>query len=225
MAIKGYLRTGVTAGELRRGIAELESAGVPEDDIVICENPEAVRERLGAGDTLVMCTVYGLGGLRRMAKLLEEVSCRGLVLRILDEGIDTSVAAPDWLTVAGTLCRIEQAHRSERSRVAVHISRQPGHKPIGRPMAEKTVRQLRKAIRLYYTTGKSVREICYGEGFDPSILYRWMNRNGLPRREEVAADPSRNPLKAKNGLKVRFGNKILTLKLNENPEKIEKVKL
>lgn len=211
MAMKGYLKPAPTAGELTRGIAQLERSGVSTEDIVICESPEALLESLGAGDTLVIGTSGELGGLRRTAALLRAASLRGVSVRLLEEGIDTSAPVPDWAAAAELFSRIDRAHRSQKSRAAVFVARQSGHKGIGRSMDERTRRALKSSLRRYYSEDDSVREICTQEGLDASVLYRWIERNGLPRRENIAANPLLNPFRGGRALRVRLGDEDVVI--------------
>lgn len=58
-------------------------------------------------------------------------------------------------------------------------------------MPERPVAELRKALAEYYATERSVREIYTDAGFDARVLYRCIDKNGLPRRSAIAAEEER----------------------------------
>lgn len=206
MATKGWVKAAPTEGRTYARIAELERSGVRREDIVICDCPEALLESLVAGDTLVIGTSGELGGLRRTAALLRAAFLRGVSVRLLEEGIDTSAPVPEWAAAAELFSRIERSYRSQKSRSAVKVSRQPGHRGVGRPMAERTRQALERSLWRYYTECDGVRTICSQEGLDASVLYRWIGRNGLPRREDIAENRRANPLGEGRSVRVRLGD-------------------
>ena len=222
MTCKGYLKPSVNAGELARAIAELEAAGVVADDIVIGDSPLAALERIGAGGVLVLRSLSACGGIRVAAELFAAAAARNIVIRTLEEGIDTTVPPPDWASAAALFQHLEWTRRSELSRAALRGSKTVGGRGAGRPKPERLKRGLCDALVEYYTTGRSVRDICSQRVFDPSVLYRCIDQNKLPRRSEIADNPSCHPFAEGRVLRVRMGVEWVSIqrKTNHDQQKI-----
>lgn len=205
-AMKGFIRATDRADALQREIAALTEAGIAAQDISVGESPSAAMEDMDVGGVLTMRSLACCGGLRGAAELLVAAAGRGVTIRTLDEGVDTSEAPADWASAARLFQRLEWSRRSELSRAALRGAKAVGGRGAGRPKPERLKRGLREALAEYYSTGRSVREICSPRSFDPSVLYRCIDQNGLPRRREVADDPSRHPFAGGKSLRVRMGD-------------------
>lgn len=211
MTHKGYLKTSTHAGELARAIAGMEAFGVSPDDILIGENVLTALESMEAGDVLVLHSLGCCAGVRGAAELLEAAAGRGVTVRALEEGLDTSVPPVDWASTAELFRRLEWSYRSERARAALRGSKTVGGRGAGRPKPERLKQGLCKALAEYYMTGRSVRKICRELELDPSVLYRCIKQNGLPRLSEIADDPSRHPFAGGKPLRVRMGDEWMTV--------------
>lgn len=204
--VKGFVRTTNRADALQRDIGALTAAGVAVREILIGESVREALESMRPGDILVLCSLGCCGGLRGAAELLVTAAGRGVTVRALEERIDTSVPPADWASAAGLFQRLEWSHRSERVRASLRVTKAEGHRRPGRPKPERLKRGLCEALSAYYATERSVREICGDMDFDPSVLYRCIDQNGLPRRNEIAENPSRHPFSEGKPLRVRMGD-------------------
>ena len=218
MASKGYLKGDVTAAELRRGIAALRAERIAEEEILIARTPQAAVESLAAGDVLVVRSFSdcGCGSVHALASLLGEVARRGAYIRSLaDPVLDTRTPAPDWPAAAATLCSLESLFRSERSRESLSVLRRQGVKS-GRRTADKTRAKLGDLLRSYYLSDRSVRDICREQRCEYALLSRILERNGLPRRREVARDPTLNPFfGGKKTLRIRVDDDYMTIRVRK----------
>lgn len=211
MTQKGYLKTLSNAGELARAVAGMEAAGIDPDDIRIGENVLSALEGMEAGDVLVLQSLGLCCGIRGAAELLRVAAGRGITIRTLEEGFDTSAPPADWASAAEVFQRMEWSYRSQLSRAALRSSKTIGGRGVGRPKSERLKRGLCRALAEYYATGRSVHEICFQRDFDPTVLYRCITQNGLPRRREIADDPLRHPFAGGKPLRVRMGDEWMTI--------------
>lgn len=218
---KGYLKTSPNGGDLARAISGMEAAGVSPDDILIGESVLAALEGMEAGDILVLFSLSCCGGVRGAAELLEAAAGRGVTVRALEEGLDTSVPPGDWASTAELFRCLEWSHRSERARAALRGAKTVGGRGAGRPKPERLKHGLCKALAEYYMTGRSVRKICRELELDPTVLYRCIKQNGLPRLSEIADDPSRHPFAGGKPLRVRMGDEWMTVFPPESGKKEE----
>ena len=207
MAQKGFIRTNEQAEVLQREIEALKDAGVPVQDIRIGTSAVSLPEEMVAGDVLVLYTLGACGGLRNIAALLEEAAARDITVRALQEGIDTSIPPSDWASAAKLFRKLVWAERSERARASLRATQAEGHRRAGRPKSERLVLQLRKALAEYYATERSIREICTDAGFDAGVLYRCIDKNGLPHRSAITADPTLAPFREGRKLYVTINGK------------------
>lgn len=211
MARKGFVRTNEQAEVLQREIEALKGAGVPVQEIRIGASAVSLPEDMAEGDVLVLYTLGACGGLSGAAALLGEAAARGITVRTLREGIDTSAPPSDWASTAELFRELVWTERSERARASLRATQAEGHRRAGRPKPERLVVQLRKALAEYYATERSVREICTDAGVDASVLYRCIDKNGLPRRSAIAADPALAPFREGRSLHVTMNGKRCTI--------------
>lgn len=207
MAQKGFIRTNEQAEVLQREIEALKDAGVPVQDIWIGTSAVSLPEEMVAGDVLVLYTLGACGGLRSVAALLGEAAARGITVRALQEGIDTSVPPLDWASAAELFRKLVWTERSERVRASLRATQAERYRRAGRPKSERLILQLRKALAEYYATERSLREICTDAGFDAGVLYRCIDKNGLPHRNAIAVDPTLAPFREGRKLYVTINGK------------------
>ncbi|MCQ4360619.1 recombinase family protein [Mycobacterium gordonae] len=123
------------------------------------------------GDTIVVCGIDRLG--RNAAEVMltiRDLGARGIVLRSLREGIDTSNATGRMVAgVLASLAELELELGRER-RAAAKASRKARDLPIGRPRA-LTNEQIALAERMR-TSGEPVPVIAQTLGVSRATLYR-----------------------------------------------------
>jgi DNA invertase Pin-like site-specific DNA recombinase len=144
--------TGTSTREQRPGLAALLDYARPGDTIVVVG-----IDRLGRNAAEVMVTIRDLGA-------------RGIVLRSLREGIDTSNATGRMIAgVLASLAELELELGRER-RTAARASRKQRGMPIGRPKALSEA-QIRQASQMR-AAGEPVPEIAKTVGVSRATLYR-----------------------------------------------------
>ncbi|KKF01620.1 recombinase family protein [Mycolicibacterium obuense] len=150
--------TGTSTREQRPGLAALLDYARPGDTIVVVG-----IDRLGRNAAEVMLTIRDLGE-------------RGIVLRSLREGIDTSNATGRMIAgVLASLAELELELGRER-RAASRAARKARDLPIGRPRA-LTSDQIRQAEALR-ASGEPVPVIAETLGVSRATLYRTLAQNG-----------------------------------------------
>lgn len=204
MTQRGYLKPTPNAGELARAISRLEDAGVAPDNILIGGSVQTVIGTMQAGDILVICSLSCCGGLRDVVQLLASASRQGVSIRSLDEGVDTSLPPQDWVSAAEIFLRLEWSHRSERTRAGIGKTKADGYRRAKRPNATQLKKSLSNALVEYYQSHLSVRAICMEQSLGPNVLYRCMDLNGLPRRGDIAENPSLHPFAEGKALRIRI---------------------
>jgi DNA invertase Pin-like site-specific DNA recombinase len=144
--------TGTSTKEQRQGLSDLLGYARPGDVIVVVG-----IDRLGRNAAEVMTTIRDLGE-------------RGIVLRSLREGIDTSNATGRMIAgVLASLAELELELQRER-RTAAKAARQVRGLPIGRPRA-LTADQIALAERMR-ASGEPVPVIASTLGVSRATLYR-----------------------------------------------------
>lgn len=151
--------TGTSTKEQRAGLAAVLDYAREGDVIVVVG-----IDRLGRNAAEVMLTIRDLGQ-------------RGIVLRSLREGIDTSNATGRMVAgVLASLAELELELGRER-RAAAKAARKARGLPIGRPR-KLSEAQLRQAEQMR-AAGEPVPEIATTLGVSPPTLYRLLaERNG-----------------------------------------------
>jgi DNA invertase Pin-like site-specific DNA recombinase len=144
-----------------------KASGKREDREGLAAALKYVRE----GDTLVVVALDRLGrSLSGIIRTLAELNERGVLLRSLREGIDTSTATGRMIAgIFGSLAEYEHSLINERAEAAREAARARG-KQTGRPRA-LTPDQVRQAQRLR-TAGESIADIQATLGCARSTLYR-----------------------------------------------------
>lgn len=150
--------TGTSTREQRPGLAALLDHARPGDTIVV-----AGIDRLGRNAAEVMLTIRDLNE-------------RGIVIRSLREGIDTSNATGRMIAgVLASLAELELELGRER-RAAAKASRKARDLPIGRPR-KLTPGQIRQAETLR-ANGEPVPVIAETLGVSRATLYRTLAERG-----------------------------------------------
>lgn len=158
--------TGTSTREQRAGLAAVLDYARPGDTIIVVG-----IDRLGRSAAEVMLTIRDLGQ-------------RGIALRSLREGIDTSTATGRMIAgVLASLAELELEMIRER-RAAAKAARKARNMPTGRPRA-LTVDQIRQAEALR-ASGEPMPAIAETLGVSRATLYR-----------TLAAPPTNSPFAAK----------------------------
>lgn len=164
MTIYGYARVSTTMQDTENQVPALRSAGCEE---IVTETVsgasqvlplrQALIDRLEEGDTLVAVAVDRLG--RRavdVLSLVDDLSSRGVTIRLLREGIDTSTPTGQLvLTIMAGLAQMERATLIERTRAGMARARRAGTH-IGRPHALTDAQ--RELVWSLWGEGRTVRE-------------------------------------------------------------------
>lgn len=184
----GYARVSTNHQSLDAQSDALTAAGVVADRIyaekLTGTSTKEQRPALTAlldyareGDTIVVVGIDRLG--RNAAEVMltiRDLGERGIVLRSLREGIDTSTAAGRMVAgVLASLAELELELGRER-RAAAKSARKSRGLPIGRPKA-LTAAQVRQARQLR-DGGEPVPEIAETLGVSRATLYRVLAEGG-----------------------------------------------
>lgn len=131
-------------------------------------------EDLRRGDVLVVWALDRLGrGLRDLLEIAEGLKERGVELRSLREGIDTTTAAGQLAYhLFGALAEFERSRGVERSRAAVEAARRRG-KPWGRKSPFRDPETVAAAKALLRDETLTKPEIARQIGCSTSTLYEW----------------------------------------------------
>lgn len=170
--ILGYARVSSEAQDLTRQVDELVAAGC---DRVITEKASGKRGArrpewealidpgrgvLRAGDTLMVVELSRLGrSTTQLTQLLDDLRDRGIALRILTLGIDTSSPAGQLIfSIVAAVAQMERDLIAERTRSALDAKRRRGE-PIGgrrRSISDEKIRQAAYLLEHSELTGSQV---------------------------------------------------------------------
>jgi DNA invertase Pin-like site-specific DNA recombinase len=157
-------------------------------------------EGIGADDTLVIWRLDRLANtLPHVLSLLELLGTRGVGVRSLTEGLDTS--GPDGaalLNVVHAFTELERTLTRERTMVGVYAARARG-RVGGRPRALSATNVER--VVMLRDQGASVREIAQQLGTSRATVYRALEQqNEDDETTGTAADPAPEKGSAASGL-------------------------
>jgi DNA invertase Pin-like site-specific DNA recombinase len=183
MATLGYARVSTSEQSLDRQKDELQAAGA---EMVYQEvgsgKKGAARPQwdellrsLRQGDTLMVSELSRLGrSTSQLSQLADDLSDRGIALRILNLGIDTGT--PSGRLVYQIIAAVAEMERDllvERTNSGLAASRARGRK--GGRKREFKAKDVRKAQELYDKGELSVSEIARIAGVSRQTLYRYLN--------------------------------------------------
>ncbi len=182
MAILGYARVSTGEQALDRQQDELTAAGA---EMVYSEvgsgKKGAVRPQwdellrsLRKGDTLMVTELSRLGrSTSQLSALADDLSERGIALRILNLGIDTGTPSGRLIyQIIAAVAEMERELLIERTNSGLAASRARGRK--GGRKREFKPRDVRKAQELYDKGELSVTEIARLAGVSRQTLYRYL---------------------------------------------------
>lgn len=184
----GYARVSTDHQSLDQQHDALAAAGVPTDrtytDKLTGTSTREDRPGLAAlldyardGDTIVVTGIDRLG--RNAAEVMltiRELGQRGIVLRSLREGVDTSTATGRMVAgVMASLAELELELQRERRAASIEARRKRGQ-PLGRPRA-LTDRQRDQVLKLH-AAGSAVAEIAESFGVGRDTVYRVIRAAG-----------------------------------------------
>lgn len=157
-------------------------AGVDRDNIIedVCSAARTSRpgfDRLMSsvreGDTVVVFRLDRLGrSMRHLLETLEALDSKGVQLKSLTEGIDTTTAAGRaFFGMAAVFAQFERDLLVERTREGLRAAKSKGHTG-GRPRI--TPKVVERAIKQYESGDYSIREITMMNGISAPTLYRYI---------------------------------------------------
>jgi DNA invertase Pin-like site-specific DNA recombinase len=138
---------------------------------------DAALDYLRSGDTLVITKLDRLGrSVRNLIDLADLFQSRGIGLRVLHQGIDTTTPAGKmFFHVLAAMAEFEAALISERTRDGLTAARARGRKGGRRP--KLTPGKLATARKLYDEKAHTVAEIAEIVGVARSTLYRALEQS------------------------------------------------
>lgn len=178
MASIGYARISTAMQNLEAQEDQLRAAGcsVIYSDIMSGANasrPEwdACRKALREGDTLMITKLDRAGrSLWHLLEISNELTAKGVTLKVLDQAIDTSTPAGRFaFQMIGSVAEFERSLISERTRSA--MASRPRGRNGGRPKA-MTPKMRARAQHLYDARELTVKEIAAAAGVSVATLYR-----------------------------------------------------
>ena len=186
MAILGYARVSTSEQSLDRQIDELTAAGA---EMVYSEvgsgKKGAVRPQwdellrsLRQGDTLMVTELSRLGrSTSQLSQLSDDLSDRGIGLRILNLGIDTGTPSGKLVySIIAAVAEMERDLLIERTNSGLAASRARGRK--GGRKREFSPAAVRRAQDRYDKGDLSVTEIARLAGVSRQTLYRYLDVAG-----------------------------------------------
>ena len=183
MSITGYARVSTDDQDPAAQIDALRAAGC--DPIFVehasggtMQRPEwhACNRGLGRGDTLTVVRIDRLGrSLADLMSTLDDLAARGVHIRSLTEGIDTSTSLGTlFYQIAGAFAEYERALIRERTRAGIAAAR-AGGRQIGRPPA--LTDEQRALARQLHAHGEGVAAIARLLNVSPSTVRRTLSKS------------------------------------------------
>lgn len=143
---------------------------------------DALLAKLRPGDTVIVWRLDRLGrSLKHLIELVEDFSKKGIHLRSLTEGIDTTTPAGKMIFhIFGAVAEFERNLIRERTNAGLDAARRFGRKG-GRPngLSKKAEQTSRIAASLYQEDKLSAADICDQLNISKSTLYRYLRARGV----------------------------------------------
>ncbi|WP_307785766.1 recombinase family protein [Mycobacteroides abscessus] len=187
MSTAMYVRVSTGHQSIEQQRDALDSAGVRADrEFVDVASGRAGSERPGwteclawlrEGDVLVVAAVDRIGrSVREVATALADLTDRGIALRSLREGVDTSTPTGRAVVqIMSSIAELELELGKER-RTASREARVSRGLPATRP-PKLTGAQRERLIRLY-SSGEPVAELCGMFGVSRATVFRYVKQSG-----------------------------------------------
>ncbi|RIS62543.1 recombinase family protein [Mycobacteroides abscessus] len=187
MSTATYLRVSTGHQSIEQQRDALDSSGVKTDrEFVDVASGRAGSERPGwaeclgwlrEGDTLVVAAVDRIGrSVREVATALADLTDRGIALRSLREGVDTSTPTGRAIVqIMSSIAELELELGKER-RTASREARVNRGLPATRP-PKLTGVQRERLVRLY-SSGEPVTELCGMFGVSRATVFRYVKQAG-----------------------------------------------
>ncbi|MBN7561402.1 recombinase family protein [Mycobacteroides abscessus] len=187
MSTATYLRVSTGHQSIEQQRDALVAAGITGDrEFVDIASGRAGSERPGwaecltwlrEGDTLVVAAVDRIGrSVREVATALADLTVRGIALRSLREGVDTSTPTGRAVVqIMSSIAELELELGKER-RVASREARVSRGLPATRP-PKLPVGQQERLVRLYQS-GEPVAELCGMFGVSRATVFRYVKQAG-----------------------------------------------
>lgn len=192
----GYARVSTADQSLVAQEAQLRAAGceVVYSDVMTGtagSRPQwdACLKGLRKGDALVITKLDRAGrSLKHLMDVSEDLTSRGVELKVLDQAIDTSTSPGRLMMhLLGAVAEFERALVSERTKNAM-AGRARGRNG-GRPKA-LSPKALQRAQELYDAGQMTVKEVARAVGVSEATLYRSITTEGARRRaKDQTAEP------------------------------------
>ena len=168
----GYARTSTleqTAG-FEAQIEALTAAGCDklfqEQVSSVADRPEleAALEFARAGDAIVVTKLDRLARhVRHLGDIVERLASKGVSLRILDLGLDTSTASGKlMLNMLGAVAQFEREMMLERQREGIAKARADGKYKGRKPIADEKRNEIRRLVAMGVPKARIAREIGVG---------------------------------------------------------------
>lgn len=188
----GYARLTAQDRDHAAQVNRLEEAGcqkVYQDKVADTKAPRPEWERcfnsLQRGDVLIVTHLSGVfRSSKHLAGIAQDLSQRGVALRVLDQGIDTT-SAEGW-SFFGLIAVIADFERSlivEQINDGLAASRAQGRKGGRRPVLD--AKQLARAQELYDAGDHTVADIAQVVGVSQSTLYRHLATKANSAKSEA----------------------------------------
>ena len=176
----GYARVSTGDQVHDRQLDALRDAGVPEEHVVtdttsgaVASRPglDGLMQRLRSGDTVVIAALDRLGrDTRQLLAWVDELSERGVGLRILNLGVDSQTPAGRLvLTVIAALAAMEREVLVERTKQGIAAARARG-RIGGRPPALSEAQ--RREVQRLHGKGRPSGELAALFGCSPRTIRR-----------------------------------------------------
>jgi DNA invertase Pin-like site-specific DNA recombinase len=189
----GYARISTTFQDLALQLHALAGAGVEDGNLFTDVLTGARADRPGltamlatatAGDTIVMWRLDRLGrSVLHLADLAEQLRRRGVELRSLSDGVDTSTIGGRLLYgLLSAMAEFERETIKDRVRAGVAAARRAGVH-CGRRASLKPEHIAHARTRL--AAGETVRHVASFLGVSEATLYRSLARHPRPAGEAV----------------------------------------